>query len=81
MNENLFWQKITDLDNRSILKLLTARDCTTQLSIINRLREERNIVIPQPTFSNKIKRNGLKVTELQEICELYGYDIMLSKKA
>ena len=80
MDGNLFLQKITDLDNRSLLKLLTARDCTTQAAIITRLKKEKGIVIPQPTFSNKVKRNGLKVTELQQICELYGYDLMISQK-
>lgn len=71
---------ITDMDNRSILKILTAKDYSTQKSILKQLQEKCDIVIPQPTFSNKIKRNGLKVNELQKICELYGYDLTLCPK-
>ena len=68
---------ITDMDNRTILKILTARDYSTQLSILEQLKTKCGVNIPQPTFSNKIKRNGIKVTELQMICELYGYDLAL----
>ncbi len=71
---------ITDMDNRAILKILTARDYSTQLSIIEQLKTKCGVVIPQPTFSNKIRRNGLKVSELQMICDLYGYDLALCPK-
>ena len=71
---------ITDMDNRAILKILTARDYSTQLSVIEQLKNKCGVIIPQPTFSNKIRRNGLKVTELQMICELYGYDLALCPK-
>ena len=71
---------ITDMDNRAILKILTARDYSTQLSIIEQLKNKCGLHIPQPTFSNKIRRNGLKITELQMICELYGYDLALCPK-
>lgn len=79
MEQNFYLQNIKNLDNRAILKILTARDCTTQTSIINKLKE-KGITIPQPTFSNKIRRNALKVTELQQICELYGYELMLGQR-
>lgn len=79
MEQNFYLQNIKDFDNRAILKILTAREGTTQASIINKLKE-KGIVIPQPTFSNKIKRNALKVTELQKICELYGYELMLGQR-
>lgn len=68
---------ITDMDNRAILKILTARDYSTQLSVIEQLKTKCGLSIPQPTFSNKIRRNGLKVSELQMICLLYGYDLAL----
>lgn len=79
MKENFYLQNITDMDNRAILKILTAREGTTQTSIINKLKE-KGIVVPQPTFSNKVKRNALKVKELQQICELYGYELMLGQR-
>ncbi|MBQ8460561.1 hypothetical protein IJ541_10735 [bacterium] len=68
------------MDNRAILKILTARDYSTQLSVIEQLKNKCGVIIPQPTFSNKIRRNGLKVSELQMICELYGYDLALCPK-
>lgn len=72
---------ITDMDNRAILKIITARDYSTQLSVIEQLKTKCGVNIPQPTFSNKIRRNGLKVNELQMICELYGYDLALCPKS
>ena len=71
---------ISDLDNRAILKIVTAREYATQMSVIKNLKEKYNISIPQPTFSNKVKRNGLKISELQKICDIYGYDIVLRSK-
>lgn len=71
---------ITDMDNRAILKILTARDYSTQQSVIEQLKTKCGVSIPQPTFSNKIRRNGLKVNELQLICQLYGYDLALCPK-
>lgn len=71
---------ISKMDNRAILKIVTASEFATQLSIIRQLKEKYGVVIPQPTFSNKIKRNGLKVEELQKICDIYDYDIVLCPK-
>ena len=71
---------ITDMSNRGILKILTARDYSTQASVIKKLKEQCGVVIPQPTFSNKVKRDGLKVSELQKICDLYGFDLALCPK-
>ncbi len=71
---------ITDLDNRGILKILIARDYSTQASVLEKLKNQCGIIIPQPTFSNKVSRNGLKVSELQKICELYDYDLALCPK-
>lgn len=71
---------ISDMNNYGILKILTARDYSTQASILKQLKQKHGIVIPQPTFSNKIKRNALKISELQMICDLYGYDLVLCPK-
>lgn len=70
---------ITDLDNNGILKILTARDYSTQKSVLEKL-DKNGVKIAQPTFSNKISRNGLKVSELQMICELYNFDLALCPK-
>lgn len=70
---------ISDMDNRAILKIITAREYATQKSVIEKLKN-CGIVIPQPTFSNKIKRNDLKVFELQKICETFDFDLILRPK-
>lgn len=71
---------ISDMDNRAILKIITAREYATQKSILSKLKNKCEITIPQPTFSNKIKRNDLKVYELQKICEVFQFDIILRPK-
>jgi len=71
---------ISKMDNRAILKILTAQEYSTQKSVIEQLKNKCNVNIPQPTFSNKVKRNGLKISELQMICELYDYDLVLYPK-
>lgn len=71
---------ISDMDNRAILKIITAREYATQKSVLLKLKNECGITIPQPTFSNKIKRNDLNVYELQKICEIFDFDIILRPK-
>ena len=78
--ENYLGTAITDMDNRAILKIITAREYATQLSVLNQLREKYGVVIPQPTFSNKIKRNDLKVKELQKICEIFDFELIIRPK-
>lgn len=41
---------ITEMDNRALLKIITARDGATQLSVIERLKNKLGIIIPQLNF-------------------------------
>ena len=63
---------ITDWNNDEIMRLVMAKG--------HILREKNGIEIPQSTFSCKISRNGLKLSEFQQICNILGYDISLQLK-
>lgn len=71
---------ITDWDNGEILRLMSAKGRVTQKVLLNKYEQEYGIKIPQPTFSNKIRRNCLKLRELQDICKLLDYDLILKKR-
>ena len=70
---------VTNWDNDEILRLLFAKGRITQKILLKDYFLKYNVVIPQPTFSNKIRRNCLKVSELQNICKLLGYNLILEK--
>ena len=71
---------ITDWNNDEILRLVMAKGHITQKILLDLLKNQTGEAIPQSTFSCKIKRNGLKLTELQEICNVLGYEILLKRK-
>jgi len=70
---------ITNWENDEILRLITAKGRVTQKILLDKYTEQYGIDIPQPTFSNKIRRNCLKVVELQNICKLLGYELIIKK--
>ncbi len=74
---------VTDWDNDEILRLLMAKGHIKQKDLLNMLKESVLQDIPQSTFSCKIRRNGLKFTEIQQICKVLGYKINIepSEKA
>lgn len=71
---------ITDWNNNEIMRLVMAKGHITQKVLLDMLREKNGIEIPQSTFSCKISRNGLKLSEFQQICNILGYDISLQLK-
>lgn len=66
---------ITDWDNGEILNLVMAKGHITQKSLLAKLKDIKGESIPQSTFSCKIRRNSLKLSELQQICQILGYRI------
>lgn len=62
------------------MRLVMAKGHITQKVLLDMLREKNGIEIPQSTFSCKISRNGLKLSEFQQICNILGYDISLQLK-
>ncbi len=71
---------ITDWNNDEIMRLVMAKGHITQKVLLDMLREKNGIEISQSTFSCKISRNGLKLSEFQQICNILGYDISLQLK-
>ena len=71
---------ITDWNNDEIMRLVMAKGHITQKVLLDMLREKNGIEIRQSTFSCKISRNGLKLSEFQQICNILGYDISLQLK-
>lgn len=73
---------ITDWNNDEIMRLVMAKGHITQKMLLAELKGENGETIPQSTFSCKIRRNSLKLSEFQQICKILGYsiDIELVKK-
>lgn len=71
--------EITDWNNDEIMRLVMARGHVTQKVLLETLREEMGMDIPQSTFSCKIRRNALKVSEFQQICKVLGYNINIER--
>lgn len=71
---------INDWSNRELIKLILAKDAVTQKKLANNLCEKLGKEFAPSTLSSKIARNSLKVEELQAICEILGYDLILEKR-
>lgn len=67
---------INDWSNKEIIKFLTSRKKVTQKVLLKKLKEE----ILEGTFSGKLARETLKVSELQEICEILGFDLIIQER-
>ena len=70
---------ITNWNNDEILRLICAKGRISQKILLKKFAKELKEVIPQSTFANKIRRNSLKISELQKICEMLGYSIIIKK--
>ena len=70
---------ITDWNNDEILRLVMAKGHITQKMLLEDLKKDNGEKIPQSTFSCKIRRNTLKLTEFQKICKIRGYSIKLER--
>ena len=73
------YMNITDWNNDDILRLMCAKGRVTQKILLDKYDKCYGISIPQPTFSNKIRRNSLKLHELQKICKILGFNLILQK--
>ncbi len=71
---------ITEWNNDEIIRLVMAKGRITQKVLLESLKSQTGEEIPQSTFSCKIRRNGLKLAEFQQICKLLGYSITLTRK-
>lgn len=71
---------ISDWNNDEILRLVMAKGHVTQKILLEKLEKQKGHSVPQSTFSCKIKRNGLKLSEFQDICNILGYEIILKQK-
>ena len=68
---------ITNWNNDEIMRLVMAKGHITQKMLLESLKENSGEDIPQSTFSCKIRRNSLKLAELQSICKVLGYAISI----
>lgn len=68
---------ITDWNNDEILRLIMAKGRIKQKNLLALLKSNISQEIPQSTFSCKIKRNGLKLIEIQQICKILGYKLVI----
>ena len=71
---------VTNWDNREIIKVLTARNKITQKELTNLLEVKNDTNIPQSTFANKLMNNRMRVKELQQICEILNYSLLIVPK-
>lgn len=72
--------KITDWDNGEIVRVLVARNKISQKQLIKLLEGHTNEEIPQSTFANRIFRNSMRLREMQQICEVLGYDLIIEPR-
>lgn len=70
---------ITNWNNDEILRLVMAKGHITQKLLLENFKVVTGQVIPQSTFSCKIRRNALKLEEFQSICRILGYKICLER--
>ena len=70
---------ITNWNNDEIMRLVMAKGHVTQKMLLENLKKPDGEVIPQSTFSCKIRRHALKLEEFQKICQILGYSIKLER--
>lgn len=68
---------ITDWNNDEIMRLMMAKGHITQKILLQKLKNPDGENIPQSTFSCKIRRNALKLAEIQQICKILGYRLKI----
>lgn len=72
--------EITNWSNREMVKFLTSRAGTTQKKLAQKIYEELSQSYNPSSFACKMQRNSMRVEELQAICKILGYELILSKK-
>ena len=76
----IYIMKITDWDNGEIVRVLVARNKISQKRLIEMLKNYTKEEIPQSTFANRIFRNSMRLREMQQICEVLGYDLIIEPR-
>jgi len=70
-----------EIDNlKNQLKSLATLEGLTLTALKMRINEKYNKIDSLGNLTNKFKRKTLKVTELSEMADILGYDIILRKK-
>lgn len=71
--------EITDWNNDEIMRLVMAKGHITQKILLENIKKQTGADIPQSTFSCKIRRNSLKLSEFQQICKILGYSVNIER--
>lgn len=71
---------INNWSDKEIVKLLIARTNLTQRQLSLEVSKILKKEFSSASLTNKLSRNTLKVSELQAICEILGYNLLLEKK-
>lgn len=71
---------INDWSNKEIIKFLINRKGLTQKSVIPLVAEKISAKITPQSFSERQKRNNLRISELQAICDILGFDLIVQER-
>ena len=71
---------INDLDGYQLVRILLSREYMLQRDLVEQLNIVNGKNTKQSNFSCKLKRNHLSYRDLQQICEILGYDLIVKKK-
>ena len=71
---------IDDWSNKEIVKFLINRKGMTQKNVIPLIAEKLKTKITPQSFSERAKRNNLRISELQAICDILGFDLVLQER-
>ena len=74
------FMNINDWSNKEIIKFLINRKGLTQKSVIPLVAEKISAKITPQSFSERQKRNNLRISELQAICDILGFDLIVQER-
>lgn len=72
---------INKISNREIVKTLLLKELITQIELVEMLNKKYGRKYGRSSFGNKYKANSFRFDEMQEIFEVLGYDLDLTKKS
>ena len=71
---------INDWSNKEIIKFLINRKGLTQKSVIPLIAEKISAKITPQSLSERPKRHNLRISELQAICDILGFDLIVKER-
>lgn len=71
---------ISNWSNKELIKFLTARFAITQSKLGDKVFKILDKDYKSGTFASKVVNNNLKLEEIQAICDILGYKIILEEK-